>query len=656
MAIAKMQKLNLVAMAYDTDSVLTALQRTGVVEVKVCEVERTQVIEGLESKFATLYERTEEAIKDLTEGIESYLKRNKEKREEVSKPLLSYSEFMSLGEKSGDMLELIERIEELSGIKIPTQNEIAKATKNLQNIEPYKSLNMPFSVFGDTRHTRGYLGIIPFRETTLASIYKFEEELGLVDFTVLSLDGAKQVVLVACHKSVDTKVQSFLTELSFTPCTFSGDSTGEELYAEQINKIEELESIIIKSEDDLYALRDRLTELKAFSDYLSYQLEKEEAQGMMRSTERTVVLQAYVPADCNQSVVQALENIEATTYYEFTEIEEGEEPPILMKNSSVVKNFEFVTNMYSTPSYREFDPNGVMAIFYSILLGFIVGDWGYGIVMMLGGGILYKLQKEQTGLKSLSGVFFFGGICAILWGLLFNSLFGIAILPNTIMPDPIEEMWSLMGISMPAVLILCFMIGIAHLCAGYVCAFWQAARLGKVLDGIFDGLTWAGFSIGAEFLILGLVEELGANPILLKIGVGLCVGCLLLAMVTAGRKEKLVGKFTKGFGAAYSIINFVSDILSYARLYGLLLSGVVIAGLVSDFALDFMSSGAFGIVAGVLLMVVGHTLNIAISLLGAYIHDSRLQYVEFYGRFFTGDGKLFAPLGGKQRYIKIKNN
>ena len=146
---------------------------------------------------------------------------------------------------------------------------------------------------------------------------------------------------------------------------------------------------------------------------------------------------------------------------------------------------------------------------------------------------------------------------------------------------------------------------------------------------------------------------------LIKAGIGavggvLAGGSLLVAMLTAGRKEKLIGKFTKGFGAAYGLINFASDILSYSRLYGLMLSGAVIAGIISTYSAAFIVSGNVLLIAlGCLLMLAGHAFNIVMNLLGAYIHDARLQYVEFYGRFFEGDGELFSPLGSKHKYIYL---
>ena len=229
------------------------------------------------------------------------------------------------------------------------------------------------------------------------------------------------------------------------------------------------------------------------------------------------------------------------------------------------------------------------------------------------------------------------------------------------MPNAKDDTWTVMGISVPAVLLISMELGIVHLMAGYVCKAIQHMRRGHFWDGIFEGLVWAVFSIGVGIAIAGFIEQ--ANmPQLTYIGGGIAGVSLLIAMLTAGRHEKFFGKITKGFGAAYGIINYVSDVLSYARLYGLMLSGAVIAQIVAEYTVigngstvGFIVSGnPLLIVLGVLIFVVGHLFNLAIGLLGAYIHDARLQYVEFYGRFYEGEGELFTPLGSTHNYIKVK--
>jgi V/A-type H+-transporting ATPase subunit I len=179
-------------------------------------------------------------------------------------------------------------------------------------------------------------------------------------------------------------------------------------------------------------------------------------------------------------------------------------------------------------------------------------------------------------------------------------------------------------------------------------------RRGDVIGGLCEGVTWAVFAVGVALAIVGFVEESNLSS-LANVGAIIAAVGLGAAVLTAGRKEKFFGKFTKGFGAAYGIINYASDILSYARLYGLMLSGAVIAQIVSRYGVQFVTSGnVLLIVLGIFIMIVGHAFNLAMSLLGAYIHDARLQYVEFYGRFFEGEGELFTPLGSEHKYISLR--
>ena len=366
------------------------------------------------------------------------------------------------------------------------------------------------------------------------------------------------------------------------------------------------------------------------------------------------MLEAYVPLDQVDEVSEAIRQVSSAVYFEFTQPTEEEMPPTLLRNSPLVESFEGITNTYSPPNYREFDPNVIMMIFYSIFMGFIRADIGYGVLMTFVGGFIWlKNRKYPTGMSRLCGAFAFGGIFTIIWGALFNSFFGFELLPFTVMPSAQEAQWSLAGIGVPSVLIIAMLIGIVQLFAGYVCKAVQELRRGNVVGAIFDGFLWAVFSVGVALAIVGFVDEAGL-PILQIVGGVTAGGSLALAVVSGAFRAKGFGRFTKPFGTLYGIINYASDILSYARLYGLMLSGAVIAGILAEYGGPWLISGNPLMMAlGIILLVVGNVFNLVISLLGAYIHDARLQYVEFYGRFFEGEGELFKPLGGEHKYVVI---
>ena len=557
-------------------------------------------------------------------------------------------------EKREEAEALIAEIKRLAAERVRLSASLASLEKTILSLSPYKEFEILFSAFSNTPRLRVFLG----------TVENVKEELfeTLADVCVKT-EG--NTVLVVALKEAEKETEEFLRGLDFAPCPFLKEAgTGKELYARLNEEKKDLLREIEKIDEAEFALCENIRFLKVYCDRIAYELEKAESVSeKMLATERVILLEAYAPKESEEEISAALSAVTDSAYFDFVEPEEDEMPPTLMRNNGLTKNFEAITNLYSPPNSREFDPTTVMGIFYSVFLGFIMGDIGYGLFMLIGGGLLWwKNRVKDNGLKRLAAVFAIGGVFAVIWGFLFDSLFGIAILHMRVMPPLLEgnTNWHVLGIAIPALLIVALEVGVVQLFAGYVCRAIQCWRRGKIWDGIFDGVVWAVFSIGVGLAIAGLVEEL--NMIILAYVGGIAAGAMLLtAMLTAGRKEKILGKFTKGFGAAYGVINYASDILSYARLYGLMLSGAVIAEIVSGYALTgyggstgMIVSGNAGLaVLGVVLLLLGHLLNLALSLLGAYIHDARLQYVEFYGRFYEGEGELFSPLGSKHTHVFI---
>lgn len=655
MAIAVMRKLRVAAISYEGDKILDALSKTGAAEIKILEAEEN--IARPVSDAAALSSRMEEAegaLKELVASSERYAKEHKKAfKPEKDGFLVTYEEFMN-AEKREEAEALIAEIKRLTAERVRLGASLASLEKTILSLSPYKEFEILFSAFSNTSRLRVFLG----------TVENVKEELfeTLADACVKT-EG--NTVLVVALKEAEKETEEFLRGLDFAPCPFLKEAgTGKELYARLNEEKKDLLREIEKIDEAEFALCENIRFLKVYCDRIAYELEKAESVSeKMLATERVILLEAYAPKESEEEISAALSAVTDSAYFDFVEPEEDEMPPTLMRNNGLTKNFEAITNLYSPPNSKEFDPTTVMGIFYSVFLGFIMGDIGYGLFMLIGGGLLWwKNRVKDNGLKRLAAVFAIGGVFAVIWGFLFDSLFGIVILHMRVMPPLLEgnTNWHVLGIAIPALLIVALEVGVVQLFAGYVCRAIQCWRRGKIWDGIFDGVVWAVFSIGVGLAIAGLVEEL--NMIILAYVGGIAAGAMLLtAMLTAGRKEKILGKFTKGFGAAYGVINYASDILSYARLYGLMLSGAVIAEIVSGYALTgyggstgmIVSGNAGLVVLGVVLLLLGHLLNLALSLLGAYIHDARLQYVEFYGRFYEGEGELFSPLGSKHAHVFI---
>lgn len=663
MAVAEMQKLNLVAMSYDRDGILNALQKTGATEIKThFEAENTSVLCEDTEELSARVNRVDGALNLLCAEVDAYNKDNKVKSDDLKDGFtVSYREFRGASSLKEECEAVVDKVNGLFDERRGLTARKTKIERSLEAASIYSAVEEKFGEFSSTAHVKIKIGTVPATET--GNLIKAVEEKPLLHCAVLTANADNALIVFAAHKS-EEGAEEILQACGFTACPFPPEKSGAEVNAELNDELKKVNARLKEISKEIYAQSKNIKTLKIYSDYLGFELEKLSLSEKMRATAKTFLLEAYLPKEAEEIVKSALDEAANAVYYEFSEPAEDEMPPTLYKNNEVVKNFEAITNMYSPVNAREFDPNGVMAFFYSLFLGFIMGDIGYGLLMLIGGGAIYlKKRGTDSGIKRLSGVFAIGGIFAILWGLLFASFFGIEIF-NSIMPNPKDDRWHFMGIEIPSVLVISLEIGVVHLMTGYICKAVQCMRRGQFWDGMLEGLVWAVFSIGVGLAIVGLIDE--AHLGILAIVGGVMAGVsLLTAMLTAGRKEKLLGKFTKGFGAAYGIINYVSDILSYARLYGLMLSGAVIAQIISGYAVTGMGEGSVGflmsgnvglIILGVVLLLVGHAFNLAIGLLGAYIHDARLQYVEFYGRFFEGEGELFAPLGANRKYIKVVNN
>jgi V/A-type H+-transporting ATPase subunit I len=643
-----MSKLNLAAMNYDRDCILNALQRTRAAEIKLhYDAENTDAMAADTENLRDYLDKTEGALSLLVSEADAYNKENKVKSDDLKDGFdVSYTQFTAAKDMRSEMDSLVNTINGLNLRKKELLSELNKTVKLKEEALIYSAVDSPLEDFTDTRRVKIKLGTMPL---PLADNFSAAcAAAPLIQCEMLGSDAENALFVFAAHKSVSDTAEGILQESGFVPCPFSGSRSGKEVYDDILCSEEKIRADLKENSEKMYSLAPRVRDMKIYCDYLGFELEKANLSDKLRCTQKTFLLEAYVPKEAQDSVREELSSATNAVYFEFSEPAEDEIPPTLLKNNAAVKNFEAITNMYSPVSYREFDPNTVMALFYSVFLGFIMADVGYGLLMFVIGGFIYLRSKRDTGLKRLSGVFAIGGIFAVVWGLLFNSFFGMQppFMP-TLLPDPQKEMWTVMGIKIPAVLIISLLLG-------YLCKAVQCWRRNHIADGIFDGLVWAVFTVGVALAVVGLVDQFKAPKLITYIG-GITAGAsLLCAMLTAGRKEKLLGKFTKGFGAAYGVINFASDILSYARLYGLMLSGAVIAQIVSRYAVDFITGGnAMLIILGAVLMIVGHGFNLAIGLLGAYIHDARLQYVEFYGRFFEGEGELFSPLGSDFKYVNL---
>ncbi|MEG1773492.1 MAG: V-type ATP synthase subunit I [Oscillospiraceae bacterium] len=359
-------------------------------------------------------------------------------------------------------------------------------------------------------------------------------------------------------------------------------------------------------------------------------------------TEKTVVLLGWVPEEATDAVGAALDAHGCA--WQASDPVEGDDVPVTVKNNRFVDPFVGVTDMYGTPAYDSIlDPNPLMSIFYFTFFGFIMADAMYGLLMIVGCYLYLRLKRPAGSMKRMLTMFMYCGVSTFIAGVLTGGWFGDAVYA-------ISSRFGA-GFTIPALwfepladpmMMLAFSLGLGALqiLTGTALSAYRMIKRGHPLDALFDVGSWYVVFIGVALFALGIPA-----------GKYVMLAGALMLLLTGGRNNKGLGKITGGLGSIYNVTGYISDLLSYSRIMALGLSGAVVGQVINKIAT--MGSGIFGLILFVAVFLFGHVFNLAIGLLGAYVHTSRLQYIEFFGRFFEDGGRPFRPLTIHTKYTEI---
>ena len=345
-----------------------------------------------------------------------------------------------------------------------------------------------------------------------------------------------------------------------------------------------------------------------------------------------------MPAALGDKVSAELQKLSPTCSVEIYAPAEDDEPPILLHNGKFATPFESVVEGFALPSPKGMDPTAVMAPFYALLFGMMLSDAGYGLVMALAIPLLLKLKKPGKNSVKMLWLLFYSAIATVVCGAIYNTWFGFNLPVKSIL-DPIND-------PMP-VMIVCMGVGVVHLYAGMILAAYMNIKRGKPQDAVFDQLSWM-------MLVSGLMM-LVAGGVIAEIGKWMAIIGVVIILIWAGR-EKSRNPFKRlisGLGSLYGATSWISDILSYMRLFGMGLATGVIGMVINQLVGMAFSSGIIGAVIGSVLFVGAHAFNLGINALGAYVHSCRLQYIEFFGKFYEEGGVAFRPLAYNTHYVNI---
>lgn len=658
MAICEMSVISLLGLKTEQNEILDVLSATQAAQIKKCE--DYELAPAGEDR-PTVGVTDDRARKSLAFLESSYEELGDKKLAPVVKDGfgVSLGEFISYGNKRDEIEKVVDGILSLAEEYSRLKAEAGKLGESVVGYAEYACLKEKFSFYTPTKTTVTLLGTVASDKCN-AFMDALSSEYGVVA-EILGSAGSKQIAAVTCLKESYDAAAAIATRYAFAKCPYTEDATAREiidgLNAEIGNKNARLREILLAAA----AFNARSAEIKTYVDYIGFLTEKSQAKADCGQTGETFLLEAYVPTEAVERVEKAINEKATACYIESRTVPRDEYAPTLMKNNKIVSDFEVVTNMYSAPAYGALDPNGVMAFFFSLFMGVIMGDAGYGLLMILGGFLLSAKSRKGTSIYRMARVFAYGGFFAVAFGTLFDSFLGFALLRN--IPsyaefyakyvDPIAAKCTLAGITVPSALMWCLGLGTFQIAVSLVMKAVQCFRRGEVLEGVCSGLIWSFALISfVLFVFFAIKGDKSVSGVLVYPTIALFAAGIL----TSGITEKGFGKVTKIFGSAYGLINYASDVLSYARLYGLMLAGAQIASIFTNsIAVGMLfPKGVIGIIAGVLVIIAGNLFNLAMNLLGAFIHDSRLQYVEFFGRFYEGEGELFAPLGSQREFIYFK--
>ena len=563
---------------------------------------------------------------------------------------MDFAGFRSLRSNYSQAEVIVEEFLE-KGSEIHALNEkVNKLEIDILSLIPWVRYGLPMALT-ETRDCNIHKGVLPAECDTEALSKDLEQEFENVVMKTVHKTKEMQYVALMCTKDSEDSVMEFLREKGFAESVFKEvDEVPEEALkrmekelADAHKGIDEIAGQIAKDAN----LKEKIQE---YYDVIFLEAEKQKNKSKLLKTSKTFLLEGWVPERLVEDAKTILDENEC--YYVFRDPLDEEEVPVLMENSKFITPFESVTEMYSLPNYRGFDPTKIFAAFYVVFFGIMLSDAAYGIIMAIACFIILKKYDLEGMAQKLITLFLYCGVSTTFWGALFGGWFGdiVTVVSRIFFGTEvvIKPLWFNPMDDPIKLLIFSIALGIVHLFTGMVIKSYMQIKEGKWFDALCDQGFWI-------ITITGICAWLGGGmvaPALVNVGMYMAIAGLVGLLLTGGRHSKGIGKVIGGLSSVYDITSYLSDILSYSRILALGLATGVIAQVVNTMGSIF-GGGILGAVLLLIIFIFGHTLNIAINVLGAYVHTCRLQYVEFFGKFYMDGGEPFEPMGQKTKYIRV---
>lgn len=642
MAIVKMKRLHVLALESDRDTLFDQLQQLGCVEVA------QQTDKLADPQWASLVHPDESALADQQTKLEtardalSALDRYAPVKTKLLAPLpqIKASQLFddeALSRSMQTAQEIVEYDRNLSGV----YDQIQKEHAILATLAPWLTLDVPLNT-----QPSGVLytafGMIP----AALDLEAVRKDLSLhADTSALyeaSTDGDMHYLFFLCHRSQQEEALDVLKFYGFSTTTFKGiTGTAREttaMHQANLNTLEQKRDSLLET---LASYKDKRGAVELAIDRLTQEVQKESCKLELLATDKTFLLDGWVSEPQIPALTQLLDNMGCA--YDLAEPAQEEYPevPVKLQSGTVVSSLNTVTNMYSLPAYGSVDPNPLMAPFFIFFYGMMMADMGYGLLMFFGCLLVIKKKHLRGEKAQFFRLFQYCGVATFLFGAITGSFFGDLI-------PKLTEMVTGTAVTLPslfsplddalAVLLGSLVLGVIQIFTGMAVSMYNKIRRGQVLDALCsEGAWYLVFVLGGVAALTGAVK-----PCIIAI--------LVLLVLTQGYGKKGIGGKLMGiFGSLYNnVTGYFSDILSYSRLMALMLAGAVIAQVFNT-----LGTLTGNVILFFVISMVGNALNMALNLLGCYVHDMRLQCLEFFGRFYEDGGKPFTPVKIDTDYVDV---